>query len=38
MTDRVKAPINHSKIDSISLNCDVKSKIKQVTVDTRRRG
>ena len=37
MRDRVKASINHSKIESISLNSEVKSKIKQVVVKIRRR-
>ena len=36
MRDRVKASINHSKMESISLNGEVKSKIKQVVVDRRR--
>ena len=36
MRDKVKASINHSKMESISLNGVVKSKIKQVTIDTKR--
>ena len=36
MRDIVKALINHSKIKSILLNGEVKSKIKQVTINTRK--
>ena len=36
MRDRVKVSINHSKMESISLNSEVKSKIKQVVVKIRR--
>ena len=36
MRDRVKASIDYSKMESISLNSEVKSKIKQVTINTRR--
>ena len=33
--DRVKTSINHSKMENISLNREVKSKIKQVVAETR---
>ena len=36
MIEIIKSVINHSKMESISLNCEVKSKIKQVTINTRR--
>ena len=36
MRDKVKASINHSKMEIISLNGVVKSKIKQVTINTRK--
>ena len=36
MRDIVKALINHSKIKSILLNGEVKSKIKQVIINTRK--
>ena len=36
MRDRVKTSITHSKMEIISLNGEVKSKIKQVVVDRRR--
>ena len=36
MRDRIKILINHSKMESISLNGEVNSNMKQVTVDTRR--
>ena len=37
MRDRVKASFNHSKIESISNNGEVKLKIIQVIIKTRRK-
>ena len=34
--DRVKTSINHLKMDIHSLNGEVRSKIKQVTINTRK--
>ena len=34
--DRVKTSINHLKMDILSLNGEVRSKIKQVTINTRK--
>ena len=36
MKDRVKAPLNHSKIERMLLNGEMKSKIKQVAAETRK--
>ena len=37
MRDRVKASFNHSKMESISNNGEVKLKIIQVRMETRRK-
>ena len=36
MKDRIKFLINHSKMENISLNGEVESKIKQVKINTKR--
>ena len=36
MKDRVKAPLNHSKMERMLLNGEMKSKIKQVAAETRK--
>ena len=37
MRDRVKASFNHSKMESISNNGEIKLKIKQVRMQTKRK-
>ena len=37
MRDRVKASFNHSKIESVSNNSEVKLKVIQVRIKTRRK-